>query len=165
MHGDPLGGGTSKGGLKEWLKFHIAHTGDECLKWPFYCSNAGIAYAKINSKSIKAARLMCIMAHGEPPTPEHQAAHSCGKAHEGCVNPKHLRWATRTENEADKRLHGTDTRGTKNGGSRLTEANVIEMRRIGNAESNASMARRFGVNRSTVLLIKSGKSWRWLGNG
>jgi hypothetical protein len=55
----------------------------------------------------RATRVMCKLAHGPAPTPKHHAAHSCGKGHEACINPKHLRWATPRENAADAKLHGT----------------------------------------------------------
>jgi hypothetical protein len=57
--------------------------------------------------TLYAHRLMCQLAHGDPPTPDHIAAHSCGRGHEGCVNPNHLSWKTYSENELDKRVHGT----------------------------------------------------------
>lgn len=50
---------------------------------------------------------MCQKAHGDPPSPKHDAAHSCGRGHEGCVNPNHLSWKTKKQNQADRITHGT----------------------------------------------------------
>jgi hypothetical protein len=50
-----------------------------------------------------AHRAMCRLIHGNPPTPKHQAAHSCGNGRRGCVHPGHLRWATDAENRAERR--------------------------------------------------------------
>lgn len=165
MHGDPLGGGTSKGELTAWLERHADYDGDGCLKWPYHCNKNGSAYAKAGGRSIKAARLMCLIAHGEPPTPKHEAAHECGKAHEGCVHPKHLRWATKKENQADRLIHGTDGRGSKNSASKLAEADVIEIRRRSKTETNVAIAASFGVSHQTIALIKSGRNWGWLKDG
>jgi hypothetical protein len=61
----------------------------ECLLWPFSKRN-GRGYITGGPVS----RVVCKMAHGEPPTPEHDAAHFyCGN--ERCVNPHHLRWSQR----------------------------------------------------------------------
>lgn len=46
-------------------------------------------------------RHMCKLKNGDPPTPDHEAAHSCGNGKHGCINPNHLRWATDAENMAD----------------------------------------------------------------
>jgi len=90
-----------------WLLEHVNHDGEECLTWPFSPGANGYGQVRYKGRMYVASRLMCILAHGEQPTPEHETAHSCGKGHQGCVNPKHLRWATHAENEADKLIHGT----------------------------------------------------------
>lgn len=95
----------------------VACTDVECLPWPFKrhsksnyaiwtrTSEPGVVVRGRRSPYI--AREICYRLYGEPPTPDHQAAHNCGKGHEGCVNGSHLRWATRLENEHDKEEHGT----------------------------------------------------------
>ena len=83
----------------------VPFDGDGCLLWPFQISTTGYGRLEVNGKKKIASRYVCELAHGEPPTRQHEAAHSCGNSK--CVNPKHLRWATHTENEADKLVHGT----------------------------------------------------------
>src|SRR5258708_5289386 len=85
-----------------------AYAGDECVIWPFGKSKRGYGEACIFGKRREALGWMCILAHGEPPTARHQAAHFCGAP--SCVNPRHLRWATHTENQADRAVHGTTNR-------------------------------------------------------
>ncbi len=56
------------------------------------------------SKVISVARWVCEQKHGPAPSPEHEAAHTCPHGErEDCVNPDHLVWMTRTENERSKR--------------------------------------------------------------
>jgi hypothetical protein len=66
--------------------------------------------------------------------------------------------------------HGSRThpecvaRGTAHAGAKLTDSQVIEIRlRVSaGASSNAAVARAFGVSRSTVDMIASGRHWRHL---
>lgn len=76
--------------------------GNECLEWPYSGNNWGYGQLTVAGRLVVASRFVCEIAHGDPPTPEYQAAHSCGNGHLGCVNPQHLRWATPKENSADK---------------------------------------------------------------
>jgi hypothetical protein len=54
------------------------------------------------SRTVTVARLLLCLADGVPLVRRRrrEAAHRCG--HWWCVNPAHLRWATREENERDK---------------------------------------------------------------
>lgn len=99
---------ASPGEPLAYLLALIGHVGDECVPWPFARSKAG--YGNLGGKT-SAHRKMCMLAHGDPPSTAHDAAHSCGKGHLGCVNPNHVRWATKRENQLDRNRHGTTNRG------------------------------------------------------
>lgn len=111
-HGDPAVV-AFKSPAEDWLRANVDFSGSECLTWPFYRKNNGYGEATLDGKKSVASRVMCILAHGEPPTPKHEAAHSCGKGHEGCVNPNHLRWATASENQLEREAHGTSNAGDR----------------------------------------------------
>lgn len=162
-HGDPLAGRTQKGVPLKWIEDNKNHKGDECLAWPFYISPSG--YGRINmggSGSWVAARVMCQASHGPAPTPDHQAAHSCGKGHRGCVNPKHLYWATPVENAEDKIGHGTHKRGEDCHTARLTKAQVVEIRARVGSERGVDLAAEFGVSQMAISDIKNRRRWGWL---
>lgn len=107
-YGDPFAGGTSPGVPQKYMEAEVLpHRGGDCLPWPFARDSNGYGQVRIDGKLHYVARLVCSLVHGEPPTAGHQAAHSCGKGHEGCCNPSHLRWATVRENHLDKKAHGT----------------------------------------------------------
>ncbi len=108
-HGDPLGGKpVFHGEPMKYIEDEVLrYVGDDCLIWPFFRKADGRGQVRFRGSDQIASRVVCTLAHGEPPTAEHAAAHNCGKGHEGCVTPSHLRWATVIENHADKRIHGT----------------------------------------------------------
>jgi hypothetical protein len=84
---------------------------DECLFWPFARTWNGYGVAHWQGKVTAANRVVCELAHGAPPTNGvYYAAHSCGKGHLGCYNPKHLRWATPSDNGFDTMWHRAEER-------------------------------------------------------
>jgi len=106
-HGDPLGGaiGDARRYFEEVI---LNYDGDECLPWPFSTADCGYGRIRIGGRKQVVSRAVCERVNGPPPTPAHEAAHSCGKGHEGCCTKRHLRWATRTENQAERVAHGTN---------------------------------------------------------
>ena len=152
---------ADNGAPSKWLRDHIEHAGDECLTWPF--AKGGDGRGRIqNDVSPQAHRAMCILAHGEPPSDIHEAAHRCGKGHEACVNPRHLYWATPVENAADRWEHGTQTHGECHAFAKLTVAQVMEIRRMEGAASQAEIGAMFGVDGETIGNIHRRETWAWL---
>lgn len=109
-----------------------------------------------------ASRVMCMASHGEPPSDTHEAAHSCGNGNKGCVNPKHLYWATPTENQTDRVLHGTSNRGSAQWNSKLKIEDVLHIRELLLTTSQKEIATLYGVSQSAINNIKTRKSWAWL---
>lgn len=57
--------------------------------------------------------LVCEAFHGSKPTPMHEVSHLNGIRNDN--RPDNLQWKTHTENESDKRKHGTLAVGKRNG--------------------------------------------------
>jgi hypothetical protein len=74
---------------------------------------------------------------------------------------ENLRWDTKQGNMADKVRHGTDPKGERNPRAKLTREQVAEIRsRAGHGESRRSLARRYGVGRTTIDFIVNGGTWK-----
>lgn len=162
-HGDPLVlTKVGNGEVLTWIRqTALLHDTDNCLPWPFCRNSDGYGYAWFNGGLHPANRVVCELAHGAPP-PDHQAAHSCGNGHLGCVNPRHLRWATVRHNHLDKIGHGTMIRGSRHRLSKLTEKDVLEIRSLSGSVSSLKLAKRYGVSPGLIQGIISGKKWSWL---
>lgn len=166
-HGSAEAGRTENG---EHLRYMLAHMWDDCPKWPFPRPADG--YGRINyqgKRSKLVHRTVCEIANGPPPTPYHEAAHSCGKGHEGCFGAGCLSWKTRVENVADSVEHGTWNHGERVNFARLTreQALTIWQRRPveGRYGPATVIAAEFGVSPETVVAIWDQRSWAWLTNG
>lgn len=152
-----------KGAAKEWLESVASKfSGNECLTFPFRRRLDGYADFQLNGKKVLAHRFVCAIAHGTPPTPEHEASHSCGLGHEGCVNPRHLRWDTRSGNMSDKVAHGTHRRGSRSYNSKLNEESVREIRRLSGSVPYREIGERFGISTNVARLVAIGERWGWL---
>lgn len=137
-------GERGKGEGIAFLRSLLGHTGDECVPWPFCKNHKGYGMLGHNGRMWKANRLMCMLAHGDPPTPKHQAAHTCGHGHLSCVNPRHLEWKTNYENQMDRVAHGTMPKVGKHR-RRLTPEQIEEVRALKGKVAQYDLAKRFGV--------------------
>lgn len=141
-----------KGKTFRWLADHVSYQGDDCLPWPFAKDRrVGRGQLGHDGKHYWAHRLMCKLAHGEPPTPKHQAAHNCGKGHYGCCNPKHLEWKTNSANQLDRAVNGNALRNRNGPRPSLPPdklAQIHQMRRAGMTQ--VAIGNRLGVSLGCV---------------
>lgn len=144
----------------QFLRANVNYVGDECLRWPLSCDDHGHAIVYYEGRGYKAARVMCTMTKGPPPTPQHETAHSCGKGHEGCVNPNHLSWKTRSENQQDRRLHGTQTNAVWGCKGRLTVDQVRQIKSLKGQKTEVQIGAMFGCTPTHVNKIHNGHRWK-----
>jgi HNH endonuclease len=75
-----------------------------------------------------------------------------------CVNPDHLFLGTRTDNQKDMVRKGRSCVGEKQGRSKLTKDQVVEIRK--SSESPTKIARRYGVHPTHIGAIRRGLFWK-----
>lgn len=128
------------------LRSLIGHKGAACVVWPFSIGPNG--YGRMGYLGVMnyPHRIMCRLAHGEPPTPTHEAAHSCGNRL--CINPHHLSWKTPAGNQFDRRLHGTTQRGRK-----LNKHQWAEIRALKGKMTQRKIAEMYGVTFQNVSAL------------
>jgi hypothetical protein len=147
-----------KGKCYQWLLDNQGHDGDHCLIWPFYRNPNGYGQFGHLGEGYWAHRFMCGLVNGPPPTPKHEAAHSCGNGKHGCAHPKHVSWKTTSENLLDCRQHGTQRRSRRATEGRLTAEMVLQIRALKGHKTQSEIAIAFGVSDPTIRDIFLGRS-------
>jgi len=94
----------------------------------------------------------------------------CPKGYQCCHNDgnpmnnhiENLRWGSKEENAADKILHGTVPSGAKHPNSKLTEAQVINIRTLysNGGYTFETLGQYYGVHLGTIHSIIHRKTWK-----
>lgn len=108
----------------------------------------------------QVGEIVCLAFHGNRPTPKHQCAHWNGDSSHN--EPGNLRWATPKENCADRQRHGRTYRGRDHVSSKLTEADVGNIRMRYQPGLGQKLAEEFNISRRQVSHIVRRLSWAHL---
>ena len=124
-------------------------------------SRGGYGRIWFNNTSVSSHRFSWMIFKGEIPEGV-EVCHSCDV--KSCCNPDHLFLGTHLENIRDaysKNLIPA-LKGERNGASKLTEDDVIEIRRSRSEEKTTYkvLADRFSVDQSNIALIVKRKKWK-----
>lgn len=113
---------------------------------------------KRNQKLLRAHRASWLIHYG--PIPDGLfVLHKCDTP--SCVNPTHLFLGTQKDNIQDSIDKDRHAYGGKNGQSKLTAKQVETIRfLLSFGHTHSSIAEKYGVARSTISGINTGKSWR-----
>ena len=139
---------------------HIPSTG--CWEWQGACSSYGYGQIRINKVALYTHRIAWELANG--PLPKGICVcHTCDNPK--CVYVGHLWIGTKEENNRDMAEKGRAirvpcTRGKRNGMTKLTESQVLSIRR--DNRTNTTVAAEYGCNRTNIYSIKTRRSWAWL---
>jgi hypothetical protein len=136
-----------------------------CIEWTAGRNKAG--YGRINrgrrgEGTVLAHRLVWELKHGPIP-PGMEVCHSCDNP--PCCNEAHLFLGTHQDNVADMvaKDRGKHPKGEVHGRAKLTEADVVEIRRrLAAGESQRKIAASFGITQGPVCCIKTGRTWKHL---
>lgn len=137
----------------------IPVTESGCWLWigADYGNDDGYGRFCLGGRNQKAHRCSWQLYVGEIPSGM-LVLHKCDTP--GCVNPDHLYLGTHADNTRDKesRNRGNQAKGEDHGFAKLTEQDVIEIRK--SSDSFTAIARRYGININTAWCAKTGKTWK-----
>lgn len=144
---------ATKGGRKAHRKGKVL---SQCIHKGGYAV-VGLAINGRNKQRL-VNRLVAFSFRGQPPEAGMEAAHGDGVRTNN--REDNIRWATKLENAADKRLHGTDNRGSTNPRAKLTEediAIILDMSKRGFDQNQ--IAAKVGSNSVSVNHVLTGRTW------
>lgn len=126
---------------------------DACHPWTRARDRDGYGSIKLGRKTLRANRVAYFLAHGRWPE---VARHTCDNP--PCCNATHVVDGTDRDNKQDMRERGRSLTGSRNPNARLTLAQVQEIK--SSAESIVELAARFGVQKSAISKIRTGRTWK-----
>lgn len=124
-----------------------------CWLWTGYKDSKGYGRITIDKKPFLAHRFSYKLHKG--PIPKGLfVCHHCDVP--ACVNPEHLFVGTQFDNMQDM-----TAKGRRVGNIKLTSDQVCEIReRVANGETQISLAKEFGIDRSTISKVVNRKRWQ-----
>lgn len=130
-----------------------------CLLWTGTRNRQGYGAINIAGKTQRAHRVAYAEANGEIPAGL-LVCHHCDTP--ACCNPDHLFLGSHSDNMVDmmRKGRGNKPAGEAHGLAELKADQVTDIvRRLAAGEGVGEIAEIYGVSRSTISLIKSGRNW------
>lgn len=128
-----------------------------CWVWQGYCQKFGHGW--LGSRFGLAHRFAWSLLRG-PLDAKACLLHHCDNP--PCVNPEHLYVGDRQDNMRDKVARNRIQKGQDSPKARLTDADVLEIRRLRYEVGAAELAKRFGVTMNYVYQIQRREAWKHL---
>lgn len=146
-----------------WAKVDKGPHPKGCWVWKGYCQAFGHgAIQRVvdgKPKTILAHRRSWTLLVG--PLPARACLlHHCDNP--PCVNPEHLYIGTRQDNMRDKVDRNRTHKGQDSALSKLTDAQVLEIRRLRGVVVASELAKRFGVSQNYIYQIQRREVWKHL---
>lgn len=111
------------------------------------------------SKKLLVHRAVAFAWIGPPPEGKTCVAHLDGVKTNN--HRSNLAWASYKENESHKKLHGTRICGEDMPAHKLTEVDVVRVRRLNKIGVNSTeLSKVFGVSRQVVSEVLNGTAWK-----
>ena len=131
-----------------WKQLNPSRNGDG-YRFINVCNGSGKPTPK------KIAPMVCEAFHGDRPH-----GYECRHLNGVCEDDRadNLRWGTKLENEADRKRHGTVPVGERHYNAKLTNAQVVEIRKLRGTMTQQRVSEMYGVTRANIGMIWGRKS-------
>jgi hypothetical protein len=134
----------------------------DCWEWMGALLNSGygiFSNSNLPRGQIRSHRLAYELTFGPIPK-DICVCHICDNP--PCCNPNHLFLGTVLENNRDRKLKGRSPIGSRNVKAKLTEEQVLEIRKRYSETHNdiSDMASEYGISPNEMYRVITGKTWR-----
>lgn len=159
-YGDPLQFYNSIGDTpaeRFWSQVDVTADPERCWLWLGKTMGKGYPRRKYEGAMRIGSHIAWHLTYGRFPQGD-VLRHICDTPQ--CVNPRHLIEGTVMDNIRDRQERQRQARGEKAATSRLRAIDIPVIRKaLANQEEAKSIGLRFGVGLSTIVAIKTGKTW------
>ena len=149
------------------VRERLQHTGwtvtdTGCWEWNGIPGLNGYGLIAVGGHVQKYAHRVSWEVHNGRPIPAGRfVCHLCDNRI--CINPDHLFLGTAQDNNADMRAKGRGAKGERGGMSKLTEADVLDIRSArARGVPGAELAERYGITRGYVYGLSALVRWKHL---
>jgi hypothetical protein len=146
---------TDKNIANFWKNVAKSTETNGCWLWTGSTNKHGYGQIRWNGTVLRAHRMSYEIHNGRKIGAGLLIAHKPVVCHNrACVNPEHLREATRSENDLDKHLDGTMTQ------AKLNAEQVLEIR--ASNKSRKDLVLEYGISQTHISAILTRRSWAHL---
>ncbi len=143
-----------------FLPFVAMRGKEECWHWTKAKNDKGYGHGSYLNRVVYAHRAMFEVFKGAIPD-KSVIRHSCDNP--PCCNPDHLELGTQVENAADMDHRGRRRTVYRTGSqhirAKLTDVQVAEIRCLQGVIGSPTVAKKYGVSKTSILRIWNGRSW------
>lgn len=131
---------------------------DSCWLWNGRKSRNGYGVTKHNGKNRPVHRFLWETFYG-PIDKDIVCCHKCDVRN--CINPAHIFLGTRSDNQRDMKEKGRAAKGSKNGYSKLTEADIVTIRQLHKEGFyQREIAKLYGMSQHVIGKVINRVTWR-----
>lgn len=143
-----------------WSKVAVTSDKERCWLWQASTYSNGYGRIWVDEAVRLAHKVAWRLANGRYPLKGMQILHSCDV--KACVNPKHLREGTPSDNGQDASERQQLPTGERHWIAKLTENDVREIRRLYEQGDifQRELGARFGVSNRNIQMICGRKTWK-----
>ena len=135
---------------------NITKTPKDCWEWNGFKNEAGYGMIWLDGKQSRVHRIVLSRKLDRPLTDIEVTRHICNNP--PCCNPDHLQVGTTQDNIRDMVSVNRHASGEKNGQSKLTDKQIIEIRELYGSYSLRDLGKMFDVHYVHIARIVSNKS-------
>lgn len=132
----------------------------DCWIWTASKNYDGYGTFRTGNSIVKAHRFAFEQANATKIEHKKLILHKCDTP--SCVNPNHLFMGTQSDNMQDMATKNRgvfpNQIGSAHSRAKLNDSDVVQI--LSEKSSHINLAKKYGVSRSTISMIKSGKNWK-----